>query len=222
MDNITAYPQLLPFLDPDAERASVERQDDGLFLVTMRGEEGGQLLLREVEGAVELVAADNVIDQVQPFAAPFACVGACTPVQHTSVAQAIIAKVDHFSSRTGPDGGNLACVWAVRHIVHETLGFWITQSDGTATFAPVLLGCFGDRVVADDVAPGGIIISPTSGSRIGHIGLLGAGQGGDRLVYSNSSAAAMWKQNHTVRSWRARYHDTKGLQVYFFPLPRFA
>lgn len=222
MDALADYPDLQPFLDPTAEGAAIERTGDDNYLVTLRGEEGGQFLLRRTGGEVELLAADNVVQfSREPTRERAACAGECTADQYTIVAQAIIDAVDHFSSAAGPDHGNLACLWSVRHIVYNALGFWITHSDGTADFYPDLVACFGHDRPPDQVPAGGIIISPTTGSNIGHIGLLGTGQGDARLIYSNSSAAAMWKQNHTVGSWRARYHDLKHLQVYFFPLPRF-
>jgi hypothetical protein len=75
------------------------------------------------------------------------------------------------------------------------------------------------------VPHGGIIISPTQdvpgtkSRNVGHVGLLGQGNGNQRLVYSNSSSAAKFEQNYTVGSWRARYADTKKLDVLFYSLP---
>lgn len=222
MDDISQHPELRSYIDPDAKEATVERREDGTLLVTMRGEEGGQLLLRKDRGGYEVVAADNVIEFEHPLAKAAPCVGECSPQQYAVIAQAIIEKVDHFSTAAGSDHGNLACLWAVRHIIYEKLKFWVTKSDGTADFYPVLVACFGKSRPADDIAPGGIVISPTSKKSVGHIGLLGTGRGDDRLIYSNSSGAAMWKQNYTVGKWRERYQDRKGLPVHFFPLPRFA
>lgn len=221
MDELLRRPDLRALLDPVAEDAEAERREDGTLLVTTRGDDGGQLLLREVDGSFELVAADNVIDFSPEFAAAPACAGECTAQQYATVAEAMVAAVDNFSSATGPDNGNLACLWAVRHLVRDSLGFWITRHDGTARFYPQLVNCFGGDRPESDIPPGGIVISPTSGSRVGHIGLLGTGQGDDRLIYSNSSRAAMWKQNYTIRTWRERYDGVKNLPVYFFPLPRF-
>lgn len=222
MDDISKHPELRSYIDPDAKEVTVERREDGTLLVTTRGEEGGQMLLREERGGYEVVAADNVIEFEHLLATPAPCVGECSPQQYALIAQAILDKVDHFSTVAGPDHGNLACLWAVRHIIHEKLGFWVTRSDGTADFYPVLVACFGESRPVDDIAPGGIVISPTSKKSVGHIGLLGTGQGDNRLIYSNSSGAAMWKQNYTVGKWRERYRDRKGLPVHFFPLPCFA
>lgn len=150
-----------------------------------------------------------------------ACVGECSAGQYVAVAQAIIDQADHYSTSAGPDHDNLACLWAVRHIIHDTLGFWITRSDGTADFYPQPVNCFGNNRDEATIPDGGIVISPTSGPNAGHIGLLGTGHGDARLIYSNSSSAALWKQNYTIATWLTRYSDRKGLPVYFFPLPRF-
>ena len=133
-----------------------------------------------------------------------------------------------FSSKTGPDGGNLACVWAVRHLVYNALGRWITRTDGTSVFDAELQKCYGATWQEADTLAGGIIISPTitmkNGRRnIGHVGLLGpAAKGKERLIYSNSSSSARWKQNFTLDSWIERYRAKKGLKVRFYPLPLWA
>jgi hypothetical protein len=99
------------------------------------------------------------------------------------------------------------------------------QGRRTAEFEPELRACFGQASNDPDILPGGIVISPTRnipGSKrrnVGHVGLVGAGKGGARLIYSNSSARARLEQNYTVSTWTKRYRDTKGLSVLFYPLP---
>ena len=221
MNDLDHYPEFRAYIDPYATDVTVEPRGDGTYLVTMRGEDGGQILLKKDGDQIEIVAADTVIQFEHTLAAPPAYAGECTPEQYTLVAQAIIDRDNHYSTAAGPDHGNLACLWAVRHIVRDVLGFWITQSDGTADFYPQLVRCFTNDRDESTIPAGGIVISPTSGSNVGHIGLLGTGHGDARLIYSNSSSAALWKQNYTIGTWRARYRDRKGLPVYFFPLPRF-
>lgn len=119
----------------------------------------------------------------------------------------------------------MACVWAVRHLAHQALGYWITKSNGTAAFDIELQKSFRDSWEEVNVPPGGIIISPTvplqNGKRnIGHVGIVGpSGKGKDRLIYSNSSKRARWEQNHTLDSWIERYKNKKGLPIRFYPLP---
>ncbi len=110
-------------------------------------------------------------------------------------------------------------------MIKRALNRWVTRTDGTAVFDPKLRACFGESLSADDVRPGGIIISLTQGipgtnrRNIGHVGTLGAGTGNGRLIYSNSSAHAKLEQNFTVGTWVQRYRTTKRLPVHFFPIP---
>ena len=136
--------------------------------------------------------------------------------------------VGNYSSKSGPDGGNLACVWAVRRILKKALGRVVHKSDLTTTFENELDDCFSDDLPESDILPGGIVISPTTWKKVGnktvrvgtgHVGILGEGSGDSRLIYSNSSSNANWAQNFTVASWYARYRDKKGLSVHFYPIP---
>lgn len=130
-----------------------------------------------------------------------------------------------FSSATGPDGGNLACLWTVRHIVRDCLDRWITQTDGTEYFGQELRADFGDGQSLSDAMNGWLIISPTvssgSGRNIGHVGFLGAPSGDATLIYSNSSSRARLEQNFTLAAWKDRYEKRKRLKVLFYPLPNY-
>ena len=200
---------------------------DAFLIITQRGEDdGGQVLLRrDRDGRWERVDYDTLIDaaQLSSDRAATAAAGICSvssDADHVKVHEIIVDQVDKFSSASGPDGGNLACVWAVRHLVKRALDRWITRTDGTAVFDPELKQCFGSSANEAQVPAGGIIISPTSGGVIGHVGLLGPPTGNtNRLIYSNSSSAAKWKQNFTLARWITRYKDTKGLKVNFYKLP---
>ncbi|WP_157212051.1 hypothetical protein [Sinorhizobium sojae] len=227
------YPEIQPFLDDTTdyvnEGAEINVNGRRYLVVTQRGEEdSGQLLFEITERGLELRDSDTAIDVLQrETATPTAAGVSCGPSDanaHRDVHSRAVEQVDRFSSADGPDHGNLACVWAVRRIAHQVLGRWITRTDGTAIFDQELRACFGHTLQDDEVPAGGIIISPTEtvGTRrnIGHVGLLGPHTGnGSRLIYSNSSSAAKWKQNFTLESWIARYRVAKGLKVRFFPLP---
>ena len=133
----------------------------------------------------------------------------------------MVELVNQFQTSDGPDHGNLACVWAVRHVVYKALGRWITRTDGTSVFAKELKACFGSSAEEGELSAGAIVISPSvstaEGVRHGHVGLLGP-PSADRVIYSNSSRHRRWEQNHTLPEWR-RYYGGKGLDVLFFPLP---
>ena len=145
---------------------------------------------------------------------------------HEKMVAHFLTQVNVFDSSSGPDGGNLACVWTVRHLAKNALERWITTTDSTSDFDAELRKCFLPADRHEDVPAGGIVISPTVWQperRTGHVGFLGkVVTGGSRLIYSNSSSAAKFKQNFTVDSWLARYRDQKRLPVHFFRLPSYS
>ena len=235
MDVIKQYPDIRQYLDQTDEYHNKASEflvnDDRYLLVTQEGEtDGGQILFRATIDGWIFVDADTNVDVLQnsllrsSTTAAGEC-GASSAADHDSTHETIVDQVDKFSSANGPDGGNLACVWAVRHLVHKSIGRWITRTDGTAVFDAELQKCYGSTLQESDVPAGAIIISPTrtrpDGTRnIGHVGLLGPrSAGGSRLIYSNSSGEKRWKQNYTLDSWIVKYRDRKGLKVRFYSLP---
>jgi hypothetical protein len=236
------YPEIEEYLDStdDYELTAneIKQGNDRFLVVTQKSIDGQQLFFKWNGESFDYWDNDTFLDSaaslpsfnfsLSPQGAHTLSGMGCGPSSdgdHKTVHDRAVAQVGQFSSASGPDHGNLACVWAVRHIVKAALNRWITQTDGTAVFGPELLSCFGNSADEADVPPGGIVISPTQnipGSKkrnVGHVGILGATSGGDRLIYSNSSAHAMWEQNFKLSTWIARYRDTKHLKVMFFPLP---
>jgi hypothetical protein len=63
-----------------------------------------------------------------------------------------------------------------------------------------------------------IIISPTHGSNVGHVGIVGEIKSPitATLIYSNSSARGVFSHSFTLGKWKAFYRDSKGLPVFFF------
>lgn len=234
MDILEKHPELAQFLDDSDEYKNSGEEfisgGDRFLIVTQASDsDAGQVLFKQLNNEWVPVDSDNAVDiqnnSIEAAKIPMSgTCGPSTPTDHAAVFKLCVEQVDKFSSTTGPDKGNLACVWAVRHLIHKALGRWVTKTNGTAVFGPELLQCFGSTSDGSEVSAGGIIISPTQtiGKKrnIGHVGILGEnGDGVSRLIYSNSSGAAVWKQNHTLGSWIARYRDKKKLKVLFFPLP---
>ena len=237
MDDLRrTYPDAARHLDQGADITTTYRIEQIANTTYLRVKqvsefEGGEALFRVTGQTVVPVHADTVARTSGPLPhimTPMAGGGTCGPssvAEHQTIARLIVEQVDRFSTADGPDQGNLACVWAVRHLVHDALGRWITRVDGTADFDPELKACLGASHQLDVVPAGGLIISPTEdtadGRNVGHVGLLGppAATEAARLVYSNSSAQAVWKQNFTVAKWRQRYVERKHLQMHFYPLP---
>jgi hypothetical protein len=241
VDAVRTYPEIGPYLDDtdsyEVTASETRIGDDRILVVTQRGIDGQQLYFKWNGEHFEFWDNDTIVDSAASIlnlppasrtldaaTAGMRC-GPSSDDEHRLVHEAAVRQVGRFSSASGPDRGNLACVWAVRHLVQSVLGRWITRTDGTAVFAPELLSCFGATHAEAQVKPGSIIISPTqnvpgsSRRNIGHVGIIGDGRGEGRLIYSNSSARAVWEQNFTLGSWIRRYRDTKGLKILFFPLP---
>lgn len=235
MADIRDYPQITQYLDDTDDYANVVSETNvggSRFLVVTQTSEfdGGQIVFRWDGDEWQPLDADTLVDvtgseRTRVLTDARKACAASSDKDHETVYSYMVSQVNVFSSKNGPDGGNLACVWAVRHIVYACLKRWITRTDGTAVFDSELQNCYGSTWQEADTPAGGIIISPTvtmkNGKRnIGHVGLLGpGGKGLGRLVYSNSSARARWEQNHTVETWIRRYREQKGLRVRFYPLP---
>jgi hypothetical protein len=226
------YPEITQFLDTSDTYVNTgtefKQGGDRFLLVTQKGVDGQQLLFKWNGSQFDFQTNETIIDSQKlfgPALAPAAATtcGASSKADHDTVFRAMLEQVNVFNSSSGPDHGNLACCWTVRHIVLNALNRAITQTDGTAEFGDELKRCFHQGSDEAQVLHGGIIISPTQntphGRNIGHVGLLGEGTGDARLVYSNSSADAKFEQNFTVGKWKARYKDTKHLDVLFYPLP---
>lgn len=90
-----------------------------------------------------------------------------------SIAKLLPVAVDKLSSKTASDGGNLACLWAVRHLIWFRLDRWGTKSDLTTDFDNALKASFGGSKSESSVPAGGIIISPSQWvngkKRTGHV-----------------------------------------------------
>jgi hypothetical protein len=221
--------QVEPFLDKtDNYAVTIEQLTIGgvdHLRVRQIGEiDSGEILLRNEGGRLALVGSDTIVDMgyAKPKRAATAAT-ICRPsssADHDTLFRYMLTQVNVFDSSSGPDHGNLACVWTVRHIAKAALNRAITATDATAVFGQELKRCYATPFAQTDVLPGGLVIAPTQGSNIGHVGFVGAAStGGGRLIYSNSSARTRFEQNFTIDSWIDRYKRRKGLEVLFCPLP---
>jgi hypothetical protein len=231
MAGINDYPQLKALLDPNSTISNVETNEvNGVKYVRVTEhfdeEEGGQSLFKITGDNAQQIAKDNVVDfpsLLLAAPAPVHYSGTMSDSDHAKVAAEAIKQVDIYKTGDGPDHGNLACMWACRHVVNFATNVWITKVDGTAQFYDELRqgGMKPDK--ADNLPAGAIIISPTTSKGVGHVGILGAGTGDNRLAYSNHSPShsdpvARWEQNYTVKSFTDA-HTAKGLATYFYRLP---
>jgi hypothetical protein len=142
-----------------------------------------------------MVAASDVNDRVYSF---------------------VQSNVGRLSSRNvpGTNNGRLGCAWAVNEVVRQALGHPIGGGLSTADMHDALVRGRGREVQRGAASHGTVIISPTEGDNIGHVGILGD----NSLIYSNRSSDGIFSQNYDVNSWYARYQVAKRLEVLFYDL----
>jgi hypothetical protein len=176
------------------------------------------------KAAPKLPDSPAAVAKPATLAAP-AAVNPPAPGGDTNAKEFASAKafVNHDTSHVpGTDGGNLACAWSVNEVTRLAFGKPISTDGGgnglsTAGLFDVLKARHTKLASASNAGPGTIIIAPTVGANHGHVGIVGSTTGSSSLVYSNSSSAAKFAQNYTIKSFTDRYVG-KGLQVLFFNL----
>jgi hypothetical protein len=130
---------------------------------------------------------------------------------------------DVLDTRLGPDGGNLACCWAVNQIVLLASGHMLSATNYTGFLGAHLFAFYRQRFLEHEVQPGGLIICPagsgTTTRLYGHIGILGEGYGADRPIYSTISKPPRWYQSYTLETWLERYYGKYSLDTLFYPIP---
>lgn len=211
--------------------------EDGLeylLLDQFDAEAGGQLLVR-TSTPPEVLAADTILappmlrgagsawpdhadalddeSETLPLAVDAGQISA-------AVHRSALACEGKLSSKKvpGTNGGRLGCAWAVNEVVKRALGRPIGGELSTANMNKVLRAKHAPPVAEGDAEPGVIIMSPTSGGKTGHVGIVGERRSGELLVYSNSTERGLFVQNYTVASWRKRYGEKLGLPVLFYRL----
>jgi hypothetical protein len=134
-------------------------------------------------------------------------------------AKAAVNTLD-TSDVPGTNHGHLACAWAVNTIVRKALGRPINDSLSTTNMGRTLAA--QDRQVEEgSIGEGMVIISPTDGGKVGHVGIIGPladPDPGQRLIYSNSSGRGVFAQNYTVSKWKSAIGQARGLPVLFYEL----
>jgi hypothetical protein len=113
---------------------------------------------------------------------------------------------------------SVGCAWQLNQVVNNAYGAPIDYSPPPITFGTSTATMFTDlcnnsnwqQVSLSDGANynGSIIISPTSGSSTGHVGIITNG-----VIYSNSSSTGTFRQNFSINSWINTYSN---LGIYVF------
>jgi cell wall-associated NlpC family hydrolase len=114
-------------------------------------------------------------------------------------------------------GGKLACAAAVNKIVKAATGQEVGGGLSTAEMYKVLQNNSRFQFIpggVSDSKPGDIIISPTTDSGTGHVGIVASP--GAKIIISNSSNNAVVKDHQSASSWDRYYGSKKGLQTYIY------
>jgi hypothetical protein len=204
-------------------------------------EVGGEFLIRQVaDGQPEVLIADTTVFPIptgivpaavanqlnasfkQPDpAAPVTGVAPVLPsddINQRVEAMAIQSVGLSSKNAAGTNNGRLACAWAVNQIVTRALGKPVGGGLSTASMFAVLKS--RDIAVDKSSLKGGeIVISPTTGKRVGHVGIVGplAANLDATKIYSNSSNIGSFQPNYTIAGWATSFAK-RGLPVFFFDL----
>ncbi len=165
--------QVEPFLDKtDKYEVSIQPVTIGgvehLRVKQVGDIDSGEMLLRR-DGASLTLAPDEALEAAareRTISAETVC-GPSPAADHDKLFRHMLTQVNVFDSSEGPDGGNLACVWVVRHIAKDALNRAITSTDHTGVFGRELRRCYATPFAQSDVLAGGIVISPTVGGNVG-------------------------------------------------------
>jgi hypothetical protein len=182
----------------------------------------------ELEGEVELLSQDilSAVDQTnalsnqqyQELIQSGKIPQNISPTAQRILAQALAAVgTMNTGSIPNTNAGALACAAAVNKIVELATGQQVGGGLSTSAMNAALRSNPRFVYVGSDYSralPGDIIMTPTSGGVVGHVGIV-ATPGATRII-SNSSSRRMVLQNHTASSWSNYYQNKKGLPVYFY------
>jgi hypothetical protein len=235
-------------LDPDLIHRVIARANLGnatYWVIDQFADEGGQVLVKQESGQNPVIlASDTTIVPVKAGLVPAAIAtqlsasfdGAATepaPVQAPPVASdaEISARIfamakqcdETLVTRDAPNTnhGRLACAFAVNEVVRRAIGKPIGGGNSTANMGEILAKT-QTQLPEQQIGPGMIIISPTHGGNVGHVGIVGEVKNPvlATVIYSNSSARGVFSHSFTLGKWKAFYRESKGLPVFFYAIKR--
>jgi len=117
--------------------------------------------------------------------------------------------------------GRRACAFAVNAVVKQASGRPIGGGNSTADMGEVL-ATTQTQVSEAQITAGMIIISPTHGGNVGHVGIVGevTNPVSATVIYSNSSKRGVFSHTFKLGGWKAFYRDRKGLPVFFYAIKK--
>jgi hypothetical protein len=241
---------VVAILDPDLIYkvvATTKSATTTFWVIDEFDEDGGQILVKKVAGhPPEILARDTIIFPLKAGLVPPAVAAELAasfkpsddphptipspspaPTSDSDVAKLVLAKAKECNNDLitrkvpGTRGGRVACAWAVNEVVRRALGKPIGGGLSTTNMGEVLRSKH-TLVPEKDVSAGMIVISPTKGANVGHVGIVGAIKSpiSATTIYSNSSNRGVFSDLFTLSKWKNFYGDRKKLPVLFYGLKK--
>jgi hypothetical protein len=112
--------------------------------------------------------------------------------------------------------GKLACAWAANDISTKALGKPLGTGGAKLSTASLNRSLANNpefaRVPLSEVRPGDVVISPTVGKKVGHVGIMGH----NGRVIENSSSRQQIREGRTISQWQAEYAGRRQLSTYIY------
>jgi hypothetical protein len=239
---------VVKILDPDLIHRVIATANLGnatFWVLDQFSDEGGQVLVKQESGKNPVIVANDTtifplqaglvppavaaqlsasFDDTTP-AAHVAPVNVPAPASGTDISARIFAEaqkcdgtlITHDVPNT--NHGHVACAWAVNQVVERAIGRPVGGGLSTTAMGEILAKT-QTALPEQDITPGMIIISPTHGGNVGHVGIIGEVKTpiSATVIYSNSSSRGVFMHKFTLGSWKSFYRDHKGLPVFFYAL----
>jgi hypothetical protein len=238
-------PAVLAVLDPDLIHHVLAKANLGnasYWVIDQFSDEGGQVLVKQESGQTPVIlATDTTIFPLKAGLVPASVAAqlsasfdetatepspapAPPAASDAEVAMRIFAEAkkcdETLVTRDAPNTnhGRVACAYAVNKVV-PAIGRPVGGGLSTADMGEVLAKT-QTQVPEQQITPGMIIISPTHGGNVGHVGIIGEVKipTNATVIYSNSSSRGVFSHSFTLGTWKSFYRDRKGLPVFFYAL----
>jgi len=239
-------PAVLAVLDPDLIHHVLAKANLGnasYWVIDQFSDEGGQVLVKQESGQTPVIlATDTTIFPLKAGLVPASVAAqlsasfdetatepspapAPPAASDAEVAMRIFAEAkkcdETLVTRDAPNTnhGRVACAYAVNKVVSLAIGRPVGGGLSTADMGEVLAKT-QTQVPEQQITPGMIIISPTHGGNVGHVGIIGEVKipTNATVIYSNSSSRGVFSHSFTLGTWKSFYRDRKGLPVFFYAL----
>jgi len=239
-------PAVMAVLDPDLIHRVIAKANLGnasYWVIDQFSDEGGQVLIKQENGQSPVIlATDTTIFPLKAGLVPQSVAAqlsasfdetATEPSPAPSPPAASDAEVairifaeakncdETLVTRDAPNTnhGRVACAFAVNKVVCLAIGRPVGGGLSTADMGEVLAKT-QTQVPEQQITPGMIIISPTHGGNVGHVGIIGEVKipTNATVIYSNSSSRGVFSHSFTLGTWKTFYRDRKGLPVFFYAL----